>query len=391
MDAPLARRKFAAGPFSAFHEPAACYRCAPFANPPDHFMARPSAYAWDAPAQGMTFHHPTTAWDLRWWILAAVGTSIAVNGALLMWMGNLHMGAQDEASVELRTGVFETELERLTIPQDVLQQPQNAPPDLTNAVNNEPVKELPTIDQIAEALKDKDVLMTPVIQELAANTTLSKPAPGASGDLVDDFSKTKSALDVDPKASLLSTSSTLKPSLMKPDDDQMLVDPSLLNSGAGDVKADILAAMKKGTGGNNGLDGFKNLDDLVNYQGPIRGDFKTMLRTDLLFDFGSAELRSNARVSLMKLGVLILTNDKAKFRLVGHTDTIGDEAANQKLSEARAQAVKNWLVNSLRLDGSRIIVEGRGEREPLPEVSRVGDAVTQQLNRRVEIHKTGGG
>ena len=339
----------------------------------------------------MTFHHPTTAWDLRWWILAAVGTSIAVNGALLMWMGNLHMGAQDEASVELRTGVFETELERLTIPQDVLQQPQNAPPDLTNAVNNEPVKELPTIDQIAEALKDKDVLMTPVIQELAANTTLSKPAPGAAGDLVDDFSKTKSALDVDPKASLLSTSSSLKPSLMKPDDDQMLVDPSLLNSGAGDVKADILAAMKKGTGGNNGLDGFKNLDDLVNYQGPIRGDFKTMLRTDLLFDFGSAELRSNARVSLMKLGVLILTNDKAKFRLVGHTDTIGDEAANQKLSEARAQAVKDWLVTSLHLDGARIIVEGRGEREPLPDVSRQGDAATQQLNRRVEIHKTGGG
>ena len=74
----------------------------------------------------------------------------------------------------------------------------------------------------------------------------------------------------------------------------------------------------------------------------------------------------------------------------GHTDTIGDDFSNQKLSEARARAVKDWLVGSLRLDGSRIIVEGRGEREPLPGVNPRGDAVAQQLNRRVEIHKSGG-
>ena len=174
--------------------------------------------------------------------------------------------------------------------------------------------------------------------------------------------------DVDVKDSLLSTANTLKPSPMKPADDQLVVDANILNSGAGTLKDDINRSMKKGTGGNNGLDGFKNLDDLVNFQGPIVGDFKTMLRTDLLFDFGSALLQSGAKVSLMKLGMIIQTNEKAQFRLVGHTDTIGDDGSNQKLSEARAQAVKDWLVNSLQIDGARIVVEGKGEREPLPDV-----------------------
>ena len=75
---------------------------------------------------------------------------------------------------------------------------------------------------------------------------------------------------------------------------------------------------------------------------------------------------------------------------MGHTDTIGDDASNQKLSEARAQAVKDWLTGSLRIDGSHIKAEGRGEKEPVPGVNLKGDAAAQQLNRRVEIHKTGG-
>ena len=87
---------------------------------------------------------------------------------------------------------------------------------------------------------------------------------------------------------------------------------------------------------------------------------------------------------------IIQTNGKAQFRLVGHTDTIGDDFSNQKLSEARARAVKDWLTGSLKLDGSHIVVEGRGEREPIPGVNPRGDAAAQQLNRRVEIHKTGG-
>lgn len=355
-------------------------------------MARTSGYRWDAPSPGQRFHAATpTAWDLRWWILAAVTTSIAVHAALLVWMRNYRLPEESKPESVLQTGVFETDIEQISIPEQVLRPTENRPPDLTSEVNQEaPVKELPDISQIAEELKDKAVVLTPTITDMAANVTLSKPAPGTAGDLIDDVSDSRSALDIDVKESLLSTSSAIKPSPMKPDDDQLVIDANILSGGAAEVKDDILKSMKKGTGGNNGLDGFKNLDDLVNYQGPIVGDFKAMLRTDLLFDFGSAQLRGDAKVSLMNLGVIIQTNNKAQFRLVGHTDTIGDDIANQKLSEARAQAVKDWLVGSLRIDGTNIVVEGRGKREPLPGVNPKGDAAAQQLNRRVEIHKTGG-
>lgn len=352
-------------------------------------MAPPSGYRWESsPAQPSFRPSATTAWDLRWWIIAAVATSIAVHAGLLIWMRNFRISDGSSAMTETRTGVFETEIEQISIPQSALQPLENRlPPDLSREVNQSPpVKDLPDISQIANELKDKAVILTPRIQDMAANVTLSTPAPGAPGDLIDP-GDAASAIDVGLKDSLLN-SSTLTPSPMKPADDQMVVDASVL--GGGDMKDNVLKSMNKGAGGNNGLDGFRSLDDLVNYQGPITGDFKTMLRTDLLFDFGSASLRSEARLSLMKLGMIIQSNSAAQFRLIGHTDTIGDDASNQKLSEARAQAVKDWLVNSLKIDGSHIIVEGRGEREPVPGVDLKGDAATQQLNRRVEIHKTGG-
>src|SRR5687767_10829103 len=116
-------------------------------------MAHTSGYRWDAPAGGPAFRHTATAWDLRWWILAAVATSIGIHAALFVWMKNYQLPVASREAVELRTGVFETELEQISIPMEILQQPQNLPPDLTQQVNqNPPVQELPDISQIAEAL-----------------------------------------------------------------------------------------------------------------------------------------------------------------------------------------------------------------------------------------------
>ncbi len=359
-------------------------------------MAHSSGYRWETSAAGRTFQPATTtAWDLRWWILAAAGTSIVVHVGLLIWMKNIRAepGARPETE-KVTANVFETE--RVSIPEDMLLNPDipppdNQPPDLNQEVNREAVlKDLPDMSQIAEEMRDRAFVASPAAKSMADNLEFSKPAPGAPGnDLVDDITRAGSSL-LDASAATPSKSAFLKPQFTKPADDQVVADAGALEGGTPDLKNEVLKSMQKGSGGNNGLDGFRNLDDLINYKGPIHGDFKAMLRTDLLFDFGSAQLRSGARVSLMNLGALILTNTEAQFRLVGHTDTIGDEASNQKLSEARAQAVKDWLANSLGIDGSRIVVEGKGEREPLPGVDPNGSADAQQLNRRVEIHKTGG-
>ncbi len=351
-------------------------------------MASPSTPRWDSLGSGSGFRSTTTAWDLRWWILTAVLASVTVHAGLLVWMKRTKIILPEAVATvqEKRTGLFHTETERMTVPQDILKDLTPEVTDLSQKVPESSVTQVPDITQIAEALRDQDVILSSAMTAPAANLTLSTPAPGTAGDLIDDTAALRSA-PVDLKSGLMGKPSALdKP--MRAADDQVSMNISEGSLAGADLKSDVLNAVKKGTGGNGGVDGFASLDDLVNYKGPITGDFKTMLRTDLLFDFGSAELKPEARLSLLKLAAIIQTNAGALFRLIGHTDTIGNDAANQALSEARAAAVKTWLVETLRLDGANILTEGRGERETLPSINPAGTAAEQAQNRRVEIHKT---
>ena len=343
---------------------------------------------WDALGSGSGFRSTTTAWDLRWWILTAMLASVTVHGGLLIWMKRTKLSLPEAVAApqEKRTGLFHTEVERMSVPEDVLKNLTPEPPDLTQKVPESSVTTVPDVTQLAEALKDKDVIMTTAMTTPAANVTLSTPAPGTVGDLIDDTAALRSA-QVELKSGLMGKPSALdKP--QRAADDQVSVNISEGSLAGADLKSDVLSTLKQGTGGNGGVDGFASLDDLVNYKGPILGDFKAMLRTDLLFDFGSAELKPEARLSLLKLAAIIQTNQGALFRLIGHTDNIGSDAANQALSEARAAAVKTWLVETLRLDGTNILTEGRGELETLPDVDPNSNAAGQAHNRRVEIHKT---
>ena len=351
-------------------------------------MASSSNPRWDSLGSGQGFRSTTSAWDLRWWILVAVLTSVTVHAGLLVWMKRTKLALPVAVSQpqEKKTGLFHTEVERMTVREDVL---KNLTPELTDLTQNVPesaVTTVPDVTQLAEALKDHDVILSSSLKVPAANLTLSTPAPGTSGDLLDDSAALRSA-PVDLQSGLMGKPRALDQP-MRAADDQVSVDISEGTLGGADLKSDVLKSMKQGTGGNGGMDGFASLDDLVNYKGPITGDFKTMLRTDLLFDFGSADLKPEARLSLLKLAAIIQSNAGAVFRLIGHTDSIGSDAANQALSEARAAAVKVWLVETLRLDGRSILTEGRGEREILSEVNPNGSAADQAQNRRVEIHKT---
>jgi len=351
-------------------------------------MASSTNPRWDALGSGAGFRSSTTAWDLRWWILTAVLTSVTVHGGLLIWMKRTKLALPETSLVEQekKTGLFQTEVERMTVPRDILKDLTPEATDLSQKVPESAVTNVPDVTQLAEALKDQDVIMTTALKAPAANVTLSTPSPGTSGDLLDDADTMRMAPE-DLKSGLMGRPSALdKP--QRTADDQIALNISEGSLAGAEMKSDVLKTTKKGTGGNGGLDGFASLDDLVNYKGPIQGDFKTMLRTDLLFDFGSADLKPEARLSLLKLAAIIQTNSGAVFRLIGHTDTIGSDEANQALSEARAAAVKAWLVQTLRLEGANILTEGRGEKETLPDVNPNGTAAGQAQNRRVEIHKS---
>ncbi len=130
--------------------------------------------------------------------------------------------------------------------------------------------------------------------------------------------------------------------------------------------------------------GFSNLDQLLSSPGKVgNSTAPILLPTDLLFDYDSATLRSGATASLQKLGRIIQRNPDATFKVEGHTDSFGSDAYNMDLSQRRAETVKQWLVENMAIDASRIQTQGFGKTRLLVPGAR--SVEEQQLNRRVEI------
>jgi outer membrane protein OmpA-like peptidoglycan-associated protein len=109
---------------------------------------------------------------------------------------------------------------------------------------------------------------------------------------------------------------------------------------------------------------------------------KLSLSNEVSFDFGKADIKPAFEPSLAKLTDVLQKYNKTNVQVVGHTDSVGSEESNQRLSERRAQAVVGYLA-SHGVSTSRLRAEGRGEREPRDSNdTEAGRA----LNRRVEIY-----
>ena len=91
---------------------------------------------------------------------------------------------------------------------------------------------------------------------------------------------------------------------------------------------------------------------------------KLTLSTDVLFDFGKAELKDSGKQRLDQLAGEIKGADVDEIVAVGHADRIASEDYNQKLSEARAQAVKDYLAQQ-GAKSNVITAQGKGESQPV--------------------------
>lgn len=81
------------------------------------------------------------------------------------------------------------------------------------------------------------------------------------------------------------------------------------------------------------------------------------------FNQGSAVLPSKASYPLRQLANLLRKNPEYKLSIIGHTSAEGSAEGNQKLSEARALSVYDYLVNECGVKGSRLTYEGKGSSE----------------------------
>ncbi|MBR2083185.1 MAG: OmpA family protein [Muribaculaceae bacterium] len=104
----------------------------------------------------------------------------------------------------------------------------------------------------------------------------------------------------------------------------------------------------------------------------------------ILFGFNSSKLSEDAKASLSKFATSLINNPQTDVQIYGHTDNVGTRAANDKVSTARANEVKSYLVNS-GVPGGRLSSQGLAYDYPV--ASNDTEAGRAQ-NRRVEIYIT---
>ncbi len=106
---------------------------------------------------------------------------------------------------------------------------------------------------------------------------------------------------------------------------------------------------------------------------------------DVLFDFGKYDLRPEAREKLAKLSGIILAHPGLNLAIEGHTDNVGTNEVNLKLSEQRAESVRSYLIEQ-GLALTSVSAKGFGETVPVADNSTSSG---RQKNRRVEIVVSG--
>ena len=110
-------------------------------------------------------------------------------------------------------------------------------------------------------------------------------------------------------------------------------------------------------------------------------ELRVTVRNEILFDFNSSSLRSSSRDELREMADVFNKYNDTTIVVAGHTDSVGSEAYNDRLSDRRAGTVAGYL-EDLGVRGSRIDAVGHGEGRPKASNS---SASGRQQNRRVEI------
>ena len=118
---------------------------------------------------------------------------------------------------------------------------------------------------------------------------------------------------------------------------------------------------------------------------PIKKGAKIVLN-NIFFDSGKSILRQESNVELDKIYKLLNDQEKIKVEIGGHTDNAGKTDANLKLSQARADAVVQYLI----IKGTnriRLVAQGYGDAQPVAPntVNGKPNPIGMQINRRVEF------
>ncbi|MEN8786073.1 MAG: OmpA family protein, partial [Akkermansiaceae bacterium] len=330
-------------------------------------------YSWETAST----YTPPRRKGLGWYVLVAVILALTIHVAALVMAGNTFYRSEISEPTEwvskpLRLTMGETEIEEIAEvpPEEELERP----------VDDSELVDDPE-SAIAE-LHDIEIDIDTNLEEMSLpEMRIEKPILAGVND--GDLLKPTIGVNVDPD---IPDPGKIRIDFPEAKKGQVVVDE-------GTPLADVLDPDKvvqdlgklKGEGGSDVAGEIKGYTGLSAYANMSPGDLqrnKATIGSDLLFEFNSATLRDDARITLLTVAQLIDRNPGMFCWVEGHTDTIGGEDFNLSLSQRRGEAVKNWLVRSLQLEQKFIVVRAFGKAEP---IVKEGDREAQAANRRVDI------
>lgn len=313
---------------------------------------------------------------LGWWAAAAMLVSVLLHVGVFLLLDHLEIGLRFDPPRDLVTervqvrqvDVSPAEITAQELPEETVQPPADA------------ATLLEEVDLLSVLPKDREIDIKPDLEQ--AEYALQVKAPVQEGDPAALAAELAAGFEVDADLPEFGRG----PEEVKPAEvGQLTVDPGAVKADDESLGRFALDVLKRGAGGQaekGSLDGLVPLDELLNLPPNVLLSKKTMLPSDLLFEFNKAELRESAKVGLMKLALLMDLNPALYCWVEGHTDMVGGDAFNLELSIRRAESVKRYLVGSLGMDEARISTRGFGRFAP---IVTSGDEQAQAVNRRVEV------
>lgn len=313
--------------------------------------------------------------NLGWWAGVAFFVAVILHVAAFFALGHIKVALGYQEMEELQTEAMHVEQVEVAPPDYDMETPEEVevtPPDSA--------KLLDEIDVLAKLPEDAELDLRPDLKDPEFAIKLENPA--MSGD--------PAGVQIDPAAGF--ELDTALPELGRTEeplplaaDSQTIVDPGAAIADSNELDRFAEDLLKKGAGGQveaGTLDGVVTLDDMVGLPADVLVGKMTLLPSDLLFEYNSAELRESARVGMMKLALIISRNPALHCWIEGHSDLYGGDTYNLDLSQRRAAAVKDYLTGTLFLPGDKIATRGFGKSKPLVPAGTVEE---QAPNRRVEI------
>lgn len=355
-----------------------------------------SEYSWQAVRTGPGYHRDPVTRNYGWWVMLASVLAALFHVALFLAFEKIEI----QHFVPSGDPVFHLRQERISIDKltdQRLNDEDKTPPPVAEPPREEPPVEEPKMEEGPEVTGA--IRLTPGVTE-PQNLFTAPPAP--------DFAKAADVGRMEQKMDFefgeVAAGEAVKGDLLKASQKVSAQQPKMYMK-AGDLQVglesdDLVKQMTNTLGGSEAAKirgRFDSLDELLGSGQAMPNKAEILIPTDLLFEFGSADVREEAKLSLMKLGMLIMANPKSTFLFKGYTDAIpfrfnGERFGpkdNQELSLARAVAVRDWLSKALDLQGFDLQVKGFGDSNPLVPPSPLENVeirkVKEALNRRVEV------